>query len=253
MPLTLYEANIILALQALENNKNLSIRVAAKTYNVTHTILIKQCRGRPAQCDIPANSKKLTELEKKTIVQYIIKLSIYSFPPRLSNVKDMANNLLCICNTSPVSKLWAYNFVRRQPELHTRYSRRYDYQRALYKDPKVISNWFRLIWNVKAKYGILDDDIYNFDKTGFMIGIIFPGMVVMTSEGCGKAKLSQPGNRKWATVIQGVNALGWAIPPFIILATQYHLANWYEEGSLPADWRIATTSNGWTTNEVGLD
>ena len=253
MPSTSYEANVILALQALENDKNLSIRAAAKTYNVTHTILIKRHRGRPARCDIPANSKKLTELEEKTIVQYIIELSTRSFPPRLSGVEDMANNLLRARDASPVGKLWAHNFVRRQPELRTRYSRRYDYQRALCEDPKAISDWFRLVRNIKAKYGILDDDIYNFDETGFMMGIIFPGMVVTTSEGRGKAKLSQPGNREWATVIQGVNALGWAIPPFIILAAQYHLANWYEEGSLPADWRIATTSNGWTTNEVGLD
>jgi hypothetical protein len=74
------------------------------------------------------------------------------------------------------------------------------------------------VWNVKAKYSILDDDTYNFDETRFMIGIIFAGIVVTTSDGCSKAKLAQPGNCEWATVIQGVNALGWAIPPFIILA-----------------------------------
>jgi hypothetical protein len=45
-------------------------------------------------------------------------------------------------------------------------------------------------------------------------------------------------------VIQGVNALGWAIPPFIILAIWYHLANWYTEYDLLADWRIVTTDNG---------
>ncbi|KAL2015161.1 hypothetical protein VTK56DRAFT_6180 [Thermocarpiscus australiensis] len=44
-----------------------------------------------------------------------------------------------------------------------------------------------------------------------------------------------------------------AIPPFIILAAQYHLASWYTECNLLADWRIATTDNGWTTNAVGLD
>ena len=106
---------------------------------------------------------------------------------------------------------------------------------------------------MKAKYGILDDDLYNFDETGFMMGIIFPGMVVTTSEGRTKAKLTQPGNREWSTVIQGISATGWAIPPFIILAAQYHLENWYRQCDLPADWRIATTDNSWITNEVGLD
>jgi hypothetical protein len=64
----------------------------------------------------------------------------------------------------------------------------------------------------------VDNDIYNFDETGFMMGFICVGMVVTTSDGRAKAKLAQPGNREWATVIQGVNALGWVIPPFIILA-----------------------------------
>ena len=105
---------------------------------------------------------------------------------------------------------------------------------------------------MKAKYGILDDDLYNFDETGFMMGIIFLGMVVTTSDGRIRAKLSQPGNREWATVIQGINGVGWAIPPFIILAAQYHLANWYQECNLPADWCIAISDNGWTNNEVGL-
>ena len=58
---------------------------------------------------------------------------------------------------------------------------------------------------------------------------------------------------KWTTMIHGVNAEGWAVPPFIILAAQYHLSNWYRECNVPANWRIATTDNGWTTNEVGLD
>ena len=120
----------------------------------------------------------------------------------------MANQLLCIRNAPPVGKLWAHNFVQRQPELRTHYARKYDYQRAKCEDPRVINKWFALVRNTKAKYGILDDDTYNFDETGFMMGIIFPGMVVTTSEGHGKAKLAQPGNREWATVMQGVNACG---------------------------------------------
>jgi hypothetical protein len=52
-----------------------------------------------------------------------------------------------------------------------------------------------------AKYSILEEDSYNFDKTGFMISIIFASMVVTTSDSHSKAKLAQPGNCKWAIVI----------------------------------------------------
>ena len=48
---------------------------------------------------------------------------------------------------------------------------------------------------MKAKHGILDDDIYNFDETSFMMGIIYTGMVVTSSNGR-KAKLAQPSNRE---------------------------------------------------------
>jgi hypothetical protein len=54
-------------------------------------------------------------------------------------------------------------------------------------------------------------------------------------------------------VIKGINAAGWAIPPFIIVTGKYYLRNWYEGSSLPADWAIATTQNGWTNNEIGLE
>ena len=36
-------------------------------------------------------------------------------------------------------------------------------------DLKVINNWFRLIINIKVKYSITDKDIYNFNKSGFMM------------------------------------------------------------------------------------
>ena len=225
MSSTSYEARVILAIEAVQNKKKTSIRAAAKIYNVADRTIRRRLAGRPARRDTTPNSRRLTQSEEEAIVRYVLELGARSFPPRLSSVEDMANQLLRVRDAPPVGKLWAHNFVKRQPELRTRYTRRYDYQRAKCEDPKVIGEWFTLVQNVKAKYGIVDDDIYNFDETRFMIGIIFAGMVVTTSDGRGKAKLAQQGNREWATVIQGVNALGWTIPPFVILAAQYHLAN----------------------------
>ena len=71
--------------------------------------------------------------------------------------------------------------------------------------------------NIIAKYGIADDDIYNFDETGFQIGVISAGIVVTSSERVSNAKLMQPGNREWATVIQGVKGKGFCVPPFIVV------------------------------------
>ena len=253
MASTSYEARIILALEAIRNNSDLSTRAAAKLYNVQRITLGNRLTGRPARRDIPANSRKLTDLEEETIVQYILELGVRSFPPRLSGVEDMANQLLRTRDASDVGQRWTHNFVRRRPELRTRFVRKYDYQRAKCEDPKIINEWFNLVRYTKDKFGVVDEDIYNFDETGFMMGIIFAGMVVTTSDGRGRAKLAQPGNREWATVIQGVNAEGWSIPPFIILAAQTHPLNWYQACDIPLNWPIKTTNNGRTNNEAGLE
>ena len=147
---------------------------------------------------------------------------------------------------------WPRNFVNRTDKLTTRFNRPYDWQRALCEDPETIKAWFELVARTKATYGISDDDTYNFDETGFMMGKISAQLVVTGSERRGRPKAIQPGSREWVTVIQGINAAGWAIPPFIIFAGKYHLSAWYQEDIL-RDWAIAVSDNGWTTNELGVD
>ena len=123
MESTPYEARVNLALEAIQKDENLSLRAAAKIYNVAINTIRNRRAGKPARHNIPANSHNLTELEETTIVQYIVELSTRSFPPRLYGVKDMANNLLRARDASPVGKNWASNFIRRQPALCTHYSR----------------------------------------------------------------------------------------------------------------------------------
>ncbi|KAL2887167.1 hypothetical protein HOO65_050288 [Ceratocystis lukuohia] len=125
---------------------------------------------------------------------------------------------------------------------------------------QVSSDWpyndfkaYRLVEDTIAKYSITLVDIYNFDETGFMMGLIASGMVVTGAERRGKAKSMQPGNQEWVAAIQVMNAEGWAIAPFVVVAGQYHLASWYRESNLPDDWAIATTHHGSSDNETGLE
>ncbi|KFY68776.1 hypothetical protein V496_00801 [Pseudogymnoascus sp. VKM F-4515 (FW-2607)] len=47
---------------------------------------------------------------------------------------------------------------------------------------RIIQEWFSLVRNTIAKYGILEQDIYNFDKAGFAIGVIATAKVVTSLE-----------------------------------------------------------------------
>jgi hypothetical protein len=68
-----------------------------------------------------------------------------------------------------------------------------------------------------APNGILDENTYNFNETGFMMGVIGSRLVITGRETRGKWKALMPGNREWATVINSISAAGWSIPPFMIL------------------------------------
>jgi len=64
----LNEARLLLALQALQDDKNLSLRKVAKIYDINYTTLFHRRAGRFTRCNIPANLRKLTDLEEKTII-----------------------------------------------------------------------------------------------------------------------------------------------------------------------------------------
>jgi hypothetical protein len=246
------EADIQLAVKAIQCDATLSQRRAEKIYRVPQKTLSDRLAGASPRRDCTPNSTKLTSTEELVIVQHILKLDERGYPPRLTDVEDVANSILAERNQPHVGKNWAGTFVKRRPELTVKFNRKYDYKRALCEDPEVVQGWFRLVENTKAKYGILDEDTYNFDESGFVIGVISTGAVVTGSERRGRPKTVQQGDREWTSIIEGVNAMGWAIPPFINFQGKYHLSAWYKKPSMPDDWVFTVSENGWTNNELGL-
>ena len=75
-------------------------------------------------------------------------------------------------------------------------------------------------------------------------------MIFIASEKRSNLKKIQSGNREWVTIIQGICAAGWAIPPFVIFAGRVLLSNWY--AGMPHGWAIEVSPNGWTINELAL-
>ena len=247
------EGRIILALQAYQQGQFSSLRAAARSYDVSHTTLLRRHHGTTSRSDFTSPNRKLTQTEEATLVKWILSLDTRGTPPTQVLIHQMAELLLrervqnASIEQTTLSNCWVYRFITRQPEIKARYSRKYDYKRAKCEDPEVIRAWFRLVQNTVAKYGILDEDIYNFDETGFQMGVISTAKVVTSAERDRTVSL-QPGNREWVTAIESINSTGWVLPPMIILKGVMHQKSWYE--SVP--WRIGVSDNGWTTDELGL-
>ena len=134
----------------------------------------------------------------------------------------------------PIGKNWVSRFIKSSPELQTKWNRKFHSQRARCEDPVEIAAWFKLVEETRQTYGILDSDIYNFDETGFIIGVALTSKVVTSSNTVSQTVTVQPGNRDWVTTIECINASGWSTPPFVILSGKLHQASWYKD--LPSNW-----------------
>ena len=81
---------------------------------------------------------KLLATEEQSIVDHVLDLDARGFPPRPAALKDMADLLLAERHRAPVGPTWPKAFIKRRPELKVKFSRKYDYRRALCEDPEVI-------------------------------------------------------------------------------------------------------------------
>ena len=88
------EADIYLAISALNQRQILTERSAAQTYEVPRVTLQRRRAGTRARRDCQPNSKKLTQVEEEVIVHRILDLDQRRFAPTYAAVRNMADRLL---------------------------------------------------------------------------------------------------------------------------------------------------------------
>jgi hypothetical protein len=114
---------------------------AASHFNVPRSTLRHRLAGLTNRAETRANNHKLSEIEEQSLVKWVVSMDMRGAAPRPPHMRDMVNLLLAERGSTPsptVGQKWVYNFIQRSPELKTRLSRRYDYQRARCEDPIVI-------------------------------------------------------------------------------------------------------------------
>ena len=154
----------------------------------------------------------------------------------------------------PISKNWIYKFLDQHPKLDKRLSRSYNVQRAKNKDPKIIKEQFQRVQEIKEQYGILDKDIYNFNKTGFTIDLAYFRLlkVVTTTTSVRHATVIQPGDRTQVTTIEYVSSNRYIILLVIILPSKTYMYYYYQQPDILSDQTIGISNNSQTNNKLGI-
>jgi hypothetical protein len=235
------EGRIQLAIQSYQNREIQNNTRLAKLFEVPRGSLRDRLKGQYFQPEIRNHQHRLNETQEESLLKWIEARDKREVAPRPSHVRQMADIILREDSKTPpkpIGKNWVAQFVNRHESLKTRFARRYNYQRALCEDPWIIKDWFKRLKEVQNEHGILDEDIYNFDETGFAMGLIATTKVVTRSNMPGRPHLIQPGQREWVTTIECIGSTGFCVPPCIIFKGKVHIQGWFEEPGLPRDWRI---------------
>jgi hypothetical protein len=130
-----------------------------------------------------------------------------------------------------------------QKKLHT--------DRQSSENPKRVQEYFERLQAILEKEGIVPEDIWNMDETGFRIGVGKDQMIVTKRDRA--HYLGIPENRESATAIEAISAGGQYIPAFLVLTGNFHMAQWYQQPELDPRTAIVTSASGYSNDQISLE
>ena len=189
------KSSFILASQRIEPYNDIKVRIApaitfiqsssdnypnltaiAQTYEIPVSRLRGRLQGRQSRHEQPGTNLKLTEGQELAVCPYLDCLNSIGTSARQKMVVGSANAILQYAHIGEgaapvVGSHWAPRFPARHPEYHIRKQRSIDINRKNSHEPESIRACFEKYRLIGKDYNIEPCDQYNFDETGFCIGI----------------------------------------------------------------------------------
>jgi hypothetical protein len=98
------EADIQLAISAINATQIIYVRRAALTFNVPKLTLRDRRARKPAWRDYQPNLRKLTLRKEEVIIRYVLNLDTRRFAPTYAAIQDIANKLLAARSAGQVGQ-----------------------------------------------------------------------------------------------------------------------------------------------------
>jgi hypothetical protein len=244
------------ALEYLQVHPSAKPTAVARQFSISRARLLRRLDGIPPRAGTPATNTRLSKPEESALCRYIDRLDRINLPTRKVFIRDTANLILQgrssraeQANPPTVGKNWVNRFIKRY-KYNVISSHVLDANRHAAENPHVINAWFVKFKAMVSEHGIVADDIWNMDETGFQIGVGKDQMVVTKRRRA--HYFSLPTNRESATAVEAISAAGRVIPVFLILSGTLHMANWYRLEELDKDTVIGTSPTGYSNDELSM-
>jgi len=145
---------------------------------------------------------------------------------------------------------WAKRWLDRQSDLFKAKRKPLAAERKNAHDSEVLQTHFHEFKEVVVKYGITEDDTWNFDETGYRMSIARSDWVV-TVDSNRKIYFKDPDNRESLTGIECISGGGKDIPPMLIMTGVQLLAPHFNN-DLGDDVLVTTSDTGYSNDWISL-
>lgn len=242
------------ALDSLSEQSKPNITKTAREFAVPMHRLRRRWKGGKSLFQRQPNGRKLTPTQEGALCEYIEYFDSVGASINRRQIGVAADSILeedhprdSPDDPPKTGDHWLKRFLKRHPEYYIRRRKALDVERATALDKSVVQRWFKDYERVIAEHGICQQDIYNFDETGFQIGVGKDQFIITRHP---KKKLFNGSitNRESVTVLEAVSADGFACPPLIILSAKQALARWFD--AIQTDEHLAITDTGYINDTL---
>ncbi|RFU31685.1 hypothetical protein B7463_g4640, partial [Scytalidium lignicola] len=223
------ESRIAEAIEYIQLNPHAKIAPIARSFNVPYQKLRARLIGRNPSSSRGGHNKKLSEPQETALKDYMMLLYHSGTPGTIEVLIQAANRLLYYSGINDtVSHRWAKRWIVRNKEYWKLVRPKpISVQRRQAHIQEDIKAYFEEFKRCCQYWGILEEDISNFDETGFQIGVISGGRVIVLID-CKAAFISDPENRELVTAVATINWGGQRVPPMIIFKGAYYLRKHFD-------------------------
>ena len=253
---TIIENRISKAIDALNSRKNAKLSAIAREFNVPRERLRSRVKGVPSKTKVRGlHNQRLKPDQDLALRLYILKLDSCGIPARLHMVKSAANSILRqtapdSVSPPPLGLHWTKRWLKRHPDLHKVKRKPLAADRKNAHDLELFKAHFEKYQEVVNKYGIISDDQWNFDETGYRIGMARNDWII-TADNSRRSYSADPSNRESLTAVECIHGAGQDIPPFPTVTGVNILAPWVKN-DLNDDVVISTSDSGCTNDWLSL-
>lgn len=247
------EEQLQLALDSLSEQTKPNISKTAQEFAVPMHQLRRRWQGGKSLFQRQPNGRKLNPIQEQALCDYIDYFDAVGASINCRQIAIAADSILeedHTDSTTPppqISDHWLKHFLKHNPKYYVRRRRALDVERASALDKTVVERWFQDYQHVVTEHGICHQDIYNFDETGFQIGVGRDQFIITRHP---KKKLFNGSvtNHESVTVLEAVSADGFTCPPLIILSAKQALLRWFD--TIQEDEHIAVTDTGYINDTL---